>query len=67
MNDNDNIAVLRFVVALLVVGTCYLLYLEWWESGELALLSRRLEVLEHPPVPPKRQARKPSDRKEVET
>lgn len=65
MNDNDNIAVLRFVVALLVVGTCYLLYLEWWESGELALLSRRLEVLEHPPVPPKRTRK--TDTKEVET
>lgn len=43
--DRRHLAVELVVAALLVVGAA-MLYLEWWRSGELELLSSRVDELE---------------------
>jgi hypothetical protein len=37
---------LEFVIALLLLVGAAMLYLEWWRSGELELLSSRVDELE---------------------
>ena len=49
---------LELVVALLLVIGAAMLYLEWWRSGELQLLSSRVDELEH--ARRKRAARQPA-------